>query len=671
MIRASAVALSMASAALLAVPASPAGAAVATAYTVKAVQLRVAVGPDNKPCNLDADIYVPASATAAHPAPAVVTTNGYGGNKSQTGGAGVPGSMAAFFAKQGFVAVSYTGLGWGHSGCEIHLDSPAWDGRAAAQVLDYLAGDTSRAFGTWTKDQTGLTAGTWSEPLRDRPPVLLDRPGDARVGFIGTSYGGGAAFAAAQSSPDLDTIIAQATWSDLAYSLAPNDLAGPISRAGKDVGVTKTLWNAGLGAAGGPMQAATGNGGGNVVSLCPGSDPRVCPALAVNVAQGYPSRDGLALVEEASPLRYIDKIRVPVYLLQGESDSLFNLREATATYQALRAQKTPVKMVWQYWGHSDQKPAPGEEDVTRAPDQTLNAQRYLAWMDTHLRGAPDTTGPAFQWYRPWVHYNGSGPDDEQYGTAPGFPAAPTTRLNLSGGTGSAGSLTTGAAASGATSLLTSPDATTSYSDTPVAGTVRPPSDTPGTAVTYTTPALKAPLEIVGSSTLRVRIDAPAHSAAQAVPANRLVLFAKIYDVAPDGTVTLPQKIVSPVRIPDVTKPVAIALPAIVHRFDEGHRLQVVLAQGDTAFRGNAISAPVRILTSRSAPSTLDLATGPSPAPAVAAPTSSRSRAPRPAAAGPTTQAGLPVTGSSPLASWLAVFLTGCAVVARRRWSSLD
>ncbi|MDQ1015016.1 hypothetical protein QFZ43_001565 [Streptomyces afghaniensis] len=35
-------------------------------------------------------------------------------------------------------------------------------------------------------------------------------------------------------------------------------------------------------------------------------------------------------------------------------------------------------------------------------------------------------------------------------------------------------------------------------------------------------------------------------------ADKLVLFAKIYDVAPDGTRTLVRRLVAPVRVPDVT-----------------------------------------------------------------------------------------------------------------------
>ena len=49
----------------------------------------------------------------------------------------------------------------------------------------------------------------------------------------------------------------------------------------------------------------------------------------------------------------MSKIKVPTLLVQGEKDTLFNLNEASTTYAALKKQGTPVKMVWQSWGHSD------------------------------------------------------------------------------------------------------------------------------------------------------------------------------------------------------------------------------------------------------------------------------------------------------------------------------
>jgi hypothetical protein len=125
----------------------------------------------------------------------------------------------------------------------------------------------------------------------------------------------------------------------------------------------------------------------------------------------------------------------------------------------------------------------------------------------------------------------------------------------------------------------------------------------------------------------VSLDAPTFAQSQGSdPAGMLVLFAKLYDVAPDGTVTLAHRLISPVRIPDVTKPVTIALPGIVHRFAKGDTMELVLAASDAAYRNNTLSGPVTVTVDPNAPSVLSvpvLGSGPVPAP-VAAPPGSQS-----------------------------------------------
>ncbi len=73
-------------------------------------------------------------------------------------------------------------------------------------------------------------------------------------------------------------------------------------------------------------------------------------------------------------------------------------------------------------------------------------------------------------------------------------------------------------------------------------------------------------------------------------------YAKVYDVGPDGVVELPNRLISPVRMADVTRPVTIELPGIVHRFAPGPRLAVVLAGGDLAYRGAALPQQVALTT---------------------------------------------------------------------------
>ena len=64
----------------------------------------------------------------------MLTTNGFGGSKDDQAGA------AQAFGREGYVTLSYTGLGFPNSGCKITLDDPDYDGKAATQLVDYLAG---------------------------------------------------------------------------------------------------------------------------------------------------------------------------------------------------------------------------------------------------------------------------------------------------------------------------------------------------------------------------------------------------------------------------------------------------------------------------------------------------------------------------------------------------
>lgn len=76
-------------------------------------------------------------------------------------------------------------------------------------------------------------------------------------------------------------------------------------------------------------------------------------------------------------------------------------------------------------------------------------------------------------------------------------------------------------------------------------------------------------------------------------ADKLVLFAKVYDVAPDGGKTLVNRLVAPVRVPDVTRSFTVRLPGIVHRYEAGHRLEFVIAASDSAYFGNRGSSRSR------------------------------------------------------------------------------
>ncbi|MCW2985474.1 MAG: hypothetical protein JWR63_3044, partial [Conexibacter sp.] len=80
----------------------------------------------------------------------------------------------------------------------------------------------------------------------------------------------------------------------------------------------------------------------------------------------------------------------------------------------------------------------------------------------------------------------------------------------------------------------------------------------------------------------------------AVPAALPALFLKVQDVAPDGTVTQAGRLVAPIRPRSLAAPVDVTLPAIVHRFAAGHRIRLVVAGSDAAYRGSPVPAVITV-----------------------------------------------------------------------------
>ena len=106
-------------------------------YSVQAITVDVKVGPANEQnCRVDADLYLPDGASATHKVPAILTTNGFGGNKAD----GNQSAIGKGFVQQGYAVISYSGLGFGNTNCKITMDDPDWDGKAGKGMVDVLAG---------------------------------------------------------------------------------------------------------------------------------------------------------------------------------------------------------------------------------------------------------------------------------------------------------------------------------------------------------------------------------------------------------------------------------------------------------------------------------------------------------------------------------------------------
>lgn len=550
--------------------------------TKKALTFDVKVGPnDDVACSVTADLYTPAGASKDNPAPAVMGTNGFGGSKAEFNTLGVS------YAKRGYVFLAYSGLGFGGSGCKITLDNPQFDGKAGSQLVSFLGGSKAARDGTRIdyvlrdkKDQEGVK-----------------RDDDPRVGMIGGSYGGQVQFAVAGIDARMDALVPQITWNDLSYSLGPNNTDFERGVTYRTPGVVKLDWPVlftALGVAAIQQSFTDPSHAGP----CPNFDDRVCTSLISTGATGYPDATTLKLLREASVTTYMDKIRIPTLLSQGQSDTLFNLQEAVATYEALRAQKTPVKMLWRSAGHSGGGLGKAESDAGN-PEAAYESRMALEWFDFYLRGLGDRPALNFSFLRDWVPFEGDAA--EAVGTTPTYPAGRDEPLYLSAGgalVGQPGEVKAGSAQFAAlTGTLTSNGG---------GFTVTPVPDAPATTVAFTGAPLADDLEVVGVPRLKVSLDAPVHAAVQASdPGAKLVLFAKLLDVDPaGGSTVLPRNQLSAVRVADVTKPVAIELPGIAYRFKKGHQLRLVISSSNSTNRGNNVSGPVTVKLDPAAPGVL-------------------------------------------------------------------
>ncbi|MEU2824635.1 CocE/NonD family hydrolase [Streptomyces bacillaris] len=540
-------------------------------YTVTPLKFTVQAG--GRSCTVDADLYRPAGVDADRPAPAVLATNGFGGSKSD----GSTDAIGRAVATRGYVGLVYSGLGFGKSGCLITLDDPAIDGKAASGLLDFLGGTRAADDGTRADY------------------VVRDGEGDPRVGMIGGSYGGAIQLATASVDPRLDALVPLITWNDLAYALAPNNTGARTGVTSDTPGVFKWQWTNGfyLIGEGQPL-------------LNPSLDPsrfnrldclhfaaQACETIRLLNSGRYPADKAdavLAYARGVSPVSYLDRVKAPTLIVQGQADSLFNLNEATATYETLKAQGTPARMIWQSWGHSGGL-VPGELDLSEGNlESSYVGQRVLAWFDRYLRKKTDTdTGPEFAYYRSW---------QSGYGTADRLPAL-SQQLYLSGDGKLVDNRSKVVRGSRQYTNWLVPTSHSESSIAPLIGLPDPePYDTKGTYLGWRSAPLTAPLDVVGAPKATLKVVSPKAERVQnsGDASDKLVLFAKVYDVAPDGTRTLVNRLVSPVRVPDVTRPFTVELPGIVHRYEKGHRLEFVIAASDTAYFGNRGIKPVTVVS---------------------------------------------------------------------------
>src|SRR4051794_8625805 len=309
----------------------------------------VGAGADGKPVALDTTLFVPKDLKGR--APAVLLAHGFGGSKDDET------NDAMALARHGYVALTYSARGFGKSGGQISLDSPDYEVKDASRLIDLLA---------------------------KNPHVLLDKPGDPKVGVAGGSYGGALALEAAGYDQRVDAIVPAITWNELGQSLFPQfaEQSPPTSAADKrpvsTPGVFKKQWAADF--------FGTGSGDKGVTpTTCGKFAAAYCSAYQESARTGRPTVQILALMAHSSPARILDKIKAPTLLIQGEADSLFPLSEGDANAKGIAANGTPVKLVWYGGGHDG-----GLSESKRIRSLTLD------WFDHYLKADKSTPDTRFE-----------------------------------------------------------------------------------------------------------------------------------------------------------------------------------------------------------------------------------------------------------------------------------
>ncbi|MQS11833.1 alpha/beta fold hydrolase [Streptomyces kaniharaensis] len=512
--------------------------------------------------------------TGSTPRPAVLLAHGFGGSKDGER------DRARQLARQGYAVLTWSARGFGHSGGKIGLNAPDREVEDVKHLVDWLA---------------------------QRPEVRLDAPGDPRVGITGASYGGAISLLASAYDHRIDAVATQITWWNLADALFPQGMQGSDAADG----VFKKLW-AGIffttGAAGdlGPSGGAPRGGGGSKPGDG-GADegrPVGCGRFLESLCQmydrvataGHADPDAVALLERSSPSSVAAQLTAPTLVVQGQQDSLFPLDQGDAIARAVAANGAPVAVDWFAGGHDG-----GTDTSARVDD------RVTAWFDHYLTGRGNDTGPAFRVTRT------GGVDSTGFQAV--LRGATADRYPGLGGTGSRSVELAG----GEKTFANPPGgAPPNISTLPGIGALSQAAslgaglslDFPGQHAAFESAPLDGPLHLTGQPTVPVRVQADKADA---------VLFAKLYDVGPDGKAVLPQQLAAPLRVTgaDAGRTVTVALPAVDHTFPAGHRLRLVLAGTDLAYASPAEPATYRVAVAGalSVPTVEGLVTEAAPLPA--------------------------------------------------------
>lgn len=330
-----------AAAAALPLTAVPLAHAADPAYTEYPVSIPASQPDDSgNPVTLDGGIDIPNSGC---PCPVIVINHGFLGSWTDSG------DVAKAFADNGYIVLRYSSRGFGKTPGQVDLIGPK-------------------------EQQDFLDAVHWVNNVASPPmPELAGKVIHNDVGQYGGSYGGGHAwFAAMSEDPAIRTAIPTATWTDFYQALLPND-------------VMLAAYVNGFYATGYDPTASVAN---NLTSGHPQAD---APDLTQNYStelhrwiaeanSGVDVDDLKSGLDSRSVMYHLDRVHIPVFIIQGSNDGLFSENQALQAYQALRARGVPARLYIGGIGH------PPSDGATDSPEAVYVGREMLAWFDHYLKG---------------------------------------------------------------------------------------------------------------------------------------------------------------------------------------------------------------------------------------------------------------------------------------------